>query len=176
MTSFDALPGADDGDRPPPGKAGRLLAVDAGLKTGLALFDGTGRVLWARSQNFGARARLRRAANVFIRGLPGLTAVAVEGGGPMATPWLHEAERLGLRTLQTHADRWRRELLRPRDRESGKVAKAAADELARRVLAWSGAPRPTSLRHDAAEAVLVGLWAARSLGLLDAFPPELRIP
>ena len=39
---------------------------------------------------------------------------------------------------------------------------------------WSAAPRPTSLRHDAAEAVLVGLWGALHVGLLDGMPPELR--
>ncbi|MBC8076709.1 MAG: hypothetical protein H7Y32_11595, partial [Chloroflexales bacterium] len=45
---------------------------------------------------------------------------------------------------------------------------------ARRVIAWAGAPRPTSLRHDAAEAILIGLWGALEVGWLPALPPELR--
>jgi hypothetical protein len=46
--------------------------------------------------------------------------------------------------------------------------------LARRVIDWSAAPRPTSLRHDAAEAILVGFWGALHVGLLAHVPPELR--
>ena len=43
-------------------------------------------------------------------------------------------------------------------------------ELARRVIEWCGAPRPTSLRHDAAEAILIGLWGVLELGWVDALP------
>jgi hypothetical protein len=55
---------------------------------------------------------------------------------------------------------WRKSLLLPYQRRSGADAKAAADGLARDVIDRSGAKRPTSLRHDAAEAILVGAWAA----------------
>ena len=47
-------------------------------------------------------------------------------------------------------------------------------DAARRIIEWSGAPRPTSLRHDAAEAVLIGFWGVLEVGWLDAVPPELR--
>jgi hypothetical protein len=50
---------------------------------------------------------------------------------------------------------------------STRVAKRTAAEVARRIIEWSGAPRPTSLRHDAAEAILIGLWGAIVLGWLD---------
>jgi len=30
--------------------------------------------------------------------------------------------------------------------------------------------RPTSLRHDAAEAVLIGLWGVVAVGLLPGYP------
>jgi hypothetical protein len=45
--------------------------------------------------------------------------------------------------------------------------------LARRVIAWSEARRPTSLRHDAAEAILTGLWGVLEVGWLDSLPEEL---
>jgi hypothetical protein len=49
--------------------------------------------------------------------------------------------------------------------------KREADAIARRVIAWSGAPRPTSLRHDAAEAILIGLWGVIDAGWLEGPPP-----
>jgi hypothetical protein len=42
------------------------------------------------------------------------------------------------------------------------------------VIEWSGITRPTSLRHDAAEAILIGLWGVLEAGWLPALPPELR--
>ncbi|WP_218830450.1 hypothetical protein [Rubrivirga marina] len=66
---------------------------------------------------------------------------------------------------------WRRALLLPREQRSGTDAKDAADGLARAVIEWSGAPRPKgSLRHDAAEAIAVGLWGVIDAGWLDGVP------
>jgi hypothetical protein len=64
--------------------------------------------------------------------------------------------------------------LSPRQRRSGVEAKKSADDVARRVIEWSAARRPTSLRHDAAEAILAGLWGALQVGLLDELPAMLR--
>ena len=58
--------------------------------------------------------------------------------------------------------------LLPREQRSATLAKRAAGTVARRVIAWSGAPRPTSLRHDAAEAILIGLWGVMALGWISA--------
>ena len=33
---------------------------------------------------------------------------------------------------------------------------------------------PTALRHDTAEAILLGLWAVVELGWLERIPPEVR--
>lgn len=84
-----------------------LLAVDVGVRTGIALYGGDGRLRWYRSHNLGSANRLKRALPTLI------------GDG----------------TGVTHA---------------------------------------TSLRHDAAEAILVGLWGALDLGWLTAIPPGLR--
>jgi len=50
-----------------------------------------------------------------------------------------------------------------------------ADGIARRVVEWSETSRPTSLRHDAAEAILIGLWGVIDVGWLTAVPPALGL-
>lgn len=148
--------------------------MDVGVRAGLALYGDDGRVIWYRSRNFGSTARLRRAAPVVLGDIPGLAYVALEGGGVVADIWEREAERLAATVIRVSAEEWRAELLYPREQRTGVQAKQHADALARRVIAWSGAPRPTSLTHDAAEAVLVGLWASVSIGWLDAIPAAVR--
>jgi hypothetical protein len=151
-----------------------LLAVDLGVRTGLALFGRDGRLRWYRSQNFGSAARLRRGAPAVLDEATGLARVVVEGGGPLAAIWEREAARRSLHVRRVSAERWRELLLLPREQRSGVQAKQTAGLLARHVIEWSGAARPTSLRHDAAEAVLVGLWGVIEVGWLEAPPAELR--
>ncbi|MBO6573950.1 MAG: hypothetical protein JJ896_00915 [Rhodothermales bacterium] len=150
-----------------------LLAVDLGLRTGLAAYGPDGRLLWYRSRNYGSRSRLRSAAASLLREYRETTHLVVEGGGDLAVPWQKAAERAGVVPQFLDAHTWRTVLLLPREQRSGALAKQAADRLARKVIAWSGATRPTSLRHDAAEAILVGLWAVLDLGWLSRLPAEL---
>ena len=151
-----------------------LLAVDLGVRTGLALYGADGRLRWYRSQNYGAPARLRRGAHGLLRNQPRVERLVLEGGGPLAELWAKEGLRRGLRVETVDAQTWRRVLLYERERRSGADAKATADALARRVIEWSGAARPTSLRHDAAEAILVGLWGVLRAGWLERVPDALR--
>lgn len=151
-----------------------LLAVDLGVRTGLALFGRDGRVRWYRSQNFGTAARLRRGVPAVLESERQLSRVVIEGGGSLAKIWEGEADRRGIVVRRVSAERWRELLLLPREQRSGVQAKQTADLLARRVIEWSGAPRPTSLRHDAAEAVLVGVWGVIDAGWLAAPPADLR--
>ena len=151
-----------------------LLAVDLGLRTGLALYGRDGRLVRYRSQNLGTKARLRRAAAGVLRDHAGVERLVLEGGGDIADIWKGAAERAGLRVCVIDAGVWRRALLLPRERRSGADAKGAADGLARAVIEWSGAKRPTGpLRHDAAEAVAVGLWGVLDAGWIDAVPDEV---
>ena len=151
-----------------------LLAVDLGLRTGLALFGEDGRLLWYRSSNFGSRPRLRKAAYSVLNEAEGVAVVTIEGGGDLALPWISEIERRGLRTLQINAERWRTSLLLSRHQRHGLDAKRHADTLARKIIDWSGAKKPTSLKHDAAEAICIGFWAVLHLRWLDDMPVELR--
>jgi len=151
-----------------------LLAVDLGLRTGFALYDQDGRLCWYRSQNFGSKSRLRRAAYNMLADLPDLAWLIIEGGGTLTDAWQKEAIRQDVAMRQISAELWRAALLYPREQRSGSRAKQSADELARRVIDWSGAPRPTSLRHDAAEAILIGLWGVIEVGWLSEMPAEIR--
>ncbi|HEX6042165.1 hypothetical protein [Longimicrobium sp.] len=153
---------------------GSLLAVDLGLRTGLALFGADGRLRWYRSQNFGTATRLRRAVHGLLRENPEVRWLVLEGGGNLAEIWTREGEKLGLAVIRIPAERWREQLLYTREQRTGAQAKHHAGDLARRVIDWSAAPRPTSLRHDAAEAILVGFWGVLHVGLLEQVPAELR--
>ncbi len=153
---------------------GCLLAVDVGLRTGLALFGADGRLQWYRSQHFARVGGLKRRAYSLLQELNPLSWLVLEGGGPAAEVWIREAGRRELELLQIQAQEWRTVLLYKREQRSGEQAKAHAIELARRIIAWSGAPRPTSLRHDAAEAICIGFWGLLHLGVLQAMPSELE--
>lgn len=153
---------------------GLLLAVDLGLKTGLALYNRTGRLVWYRSRNFGTADRLRRAICHLFTEMNAPEILVIEGGGPLADIWTREAARRNIAVRRIGADQWRKELLYPRQQRTGPQAKRFADPLARRVIEWSDAPRPTSLRHDAAEAILIGLWGVLQAGWLPTLPDALR--
>ena len=150
-----------------------LLAVDLGLKTGLALYGVDGRLRWYRSKNFGTASRLKRGVYSILAELPDLAHLVIEGGGPLAEIWAREAERRVVAAHRVSAEIWRQELLLARERRTADLAKQSADTLARRVIDWSAAPRPTSLRHDAAEAILIGLWGVLAVGWLERLPAEL---
>ena len=173
-----ALPLPDDYATLPPGADDEhrraLLAVDLGLHTGLAMYRGDGRLGWYRSQHFRSAATLRRAARAILASIAGLHTVVIEGGGRLADVWEREGTRLGLRVRRVSAETWREQLLLGREQRTGRAAKQHAGELARRVIAWSDAARPTALRHDAAEAILVGLWAALDMGWLGRVPESVR--
>jgi hypothetical protein len=154
-----------------------LLAIDLGVKAGLALYGDDGRLRWARSHNFGSAARLRRAAATILREHHDLEVLILEGDRALAEIWCKSAQRQGI--LEHHligAETWRDLFLHARERRSGALAKDAADPLARAVIAWSGAPRPTGpLRHDAAEAILIGLWGVITRGWLTDLPEPLQL-
>ena len=151
-----------------------LLAVDLGIKTGLALFGHDGRLRWYRSHNFGTVARLRRGVQGVLSGIPHLAWLVLEGGGALAEIWERAAARSGVLVQQISAETWRRQFLYPREQRRGVQAKETAEVLARRVIAWSQVRRPTALRDDTAEAILIGLWGVLAVGWLPHLPDELR--
>lgn len=151
-----------------------LLGVDLGLRTGVALYGEDGRLRRYWSRHFGSMGQFRRGVAGIIEEQAELGWLVIEGGGPLALVWQREAERRGVRVRQISAEHWRTALLYGREQRSGAQAKGSADTLARRVIAWSGAARPTTLRHDTAEAIMIGLWGVLEVGWLAALPAEIR--
>ena len=113
---------------------------------------------------------MRRGIYTILNENPNLQYLVMEGSGPYAVLWRKEAERRNIEVMQVSAEAWRPHLLLDREQRTGATAKAHADRLARTIIAWSAAPTPTSLRHDAAEAILIGLWAVLEIGWLTQNP------
>lgn len=126
------------------------------------------------STNFGSLSRLKRAAYGVVADVGPLEHLYLEGDRTLAEVWSKVAERRGVPTKLVSAETWRSRLLYPREQRSGHEAKRNADHLARAVIAWSGVRRPSSLRHDAAEAILLGLYGVIDRGWLTELPCELR--
>jgi len=150
-----------------------LLAVDVGVRTGLACWGDDARLRWYRSHNLGSAARLRRAIPGLLDAVPDLAHLVLEGGGPLVETWRGAADKRALEVTVVSAETWRALFLLPREQRDGPTAKQVAGRLARRAITWGGARQPTSLTHDAAEAVLVGLWGLLAAGWLREVPGEL---
>lgn len=152
-----------------------LLAIDVGLKTGLAFYGEDGKLISYRSQNFGSRARLKKGAASLLRQHRGLTHLVIEGSGTLADVWKQAGVRADLRMHVLSAKVWREQLLFSREQRNGASAKHHSDAIARAIISWSGAPTPKGpLRHDTAEAICVGLWGVLEAGLLEEIPSKLR--
>ncbi len=151
-----------------------LLAVDVGLRTGLAFYNFRGKLEWYRSKQFGNANQLRRAIFGLLEEHEDIEYLVIEGGGKYANPWQRAAQKRDLICIAISAETWRKDLLYPREQRSGSDAKRKAMQLALDVINWSGAPKPTSLRHDTAEAILIGLWGVVDVGLLAELPASLK--
>lgn len=147
-----------------------LLAVDLGLRSGLAQYRADGRLVMYRSTHFGTLPRLKKGVPGIFRSLAPIGHVVVEGDRFLGEVWQKSARNVGATFRHVRPEEWRMELLLPRKQRSGKAAKNEADVLARKVIEWSDLKRPTSLRHDAAEAILIGLWAVLELEWLSESP------
>lgn len=141
-----------------------LLAVDLGVKTGLALYRSDGKLVWFRSQNFGNAARLRKAIPAILTADDEINFLAVEGGGPLFKIWENEAQRRNIEIIHTMADEWRPDILLLREQRHGVSAKNNAIIYAHKIIQKLADYRATSLTDDAAEAILIGLWALSRLG------------
>jgi hypothetical protein len=140
-----------------------LLAIDLGVKTGLAMYSSDGRLLWYRSHNYGNKARLKKAIPTILSE-DDLRYIVIEGGGPLLKMWTQEADRKNIETIPTMANDWRQEILFAREQRKGKDAKHNAVIYARHVIEHLAENRATSLTNDAAEAILIGLWGMLKVG------------
>lgn len=157
-------------------KNNHLLAIDLGLRGGMALFGQDGRLRWYRSQHFGSVTQLRRAATHIIGETQNLQWILSEGDYSLAAVWERVAMKQQVRVQRVSAQAWRGDLLDGSERQSTADTKKNAVAMARRIIDWSDLAQPASLRHDAAEAILIGLWGVMQVGWLDALPEPLRAP
>lgn len=153
-----------------------LLAVDLGLRTGLAYYDETGSLWRYASTHFANREQLKRGVWRLVQEPATLDILVVEGDANLGEIWRKAGEKRGARFCAVRPEQWRERLLLSRAQRDGPSAKASAGALARAVIAWSGAKRPTSLRHDAAEAIAIGLYGVLEAGWLQALPRALWPP
>jgi hypothetical protein len=165
--SDGASPGSDgdDGD----GATPSLLAVDLGLTAGFAVYGSDGRLRSFRSQNFGKRSRFKAAAWGIAAECEELACVVVEGDRSLASIWEKIAARRDARFEWIDASVWRERLLHRRERRSGAQAKEHAIERARQIVDASECPG-RDLRHDTAEAILIGMWGVLEMGWREESP------
>src|SRR5215207_7385249 len=96
-----------------------LLAVDLGVRTGLAAYGDHGRLRWYRSHSFGGAQRLRRAVPSLLATEPDTARVVIEGGGPLERIWRAEAEARAMTVQRISAEDWRVLFLLPREQRTG---------------------------------------------------------
>lgn len=156
------------------GEKSRFIGIDLGLATAFAIYNRDGRLEGVRSRRFQSKDALRAAAASILDEIPHVHSVVVEGGGDLAESWQKAAAHRGIHLRTVHAGEWRRMFLYERERRDGAQAKAHALKLAAQVVEWSETKGMTAqLGHDAAEAILVGLFGVVEAGWLKD-PPRFR--
>lgn len=156
------------------GEKSSFVGVDLGLATAFSVYDRDGRLTGVRSRRFGSKDALRAAAGAILDEIPHVHSVIIEGGGDLAESWQRAAVHRGIHLRIVQASEWRRMFLYERERRDGAQAKTHAVKLAAQVIEWSATKGVTAqLGHDAAEAVLVGLFGVVEAGWLKD-PPRLR--
>jgi hypothetical protein len=140
---------------------GRLLAIDLGLHSGLALFDmADGTLIDWRTHTFPDRTRFKAGVHALVeRQGRMLDAVVAEGDPKIARVWAKELRKLGLVLEVVSAEDWRRDVLLPRERRDRSAARAGAVRHAERIIAESDAGRTAQCTPEAAEAICLGRWA-----------------
>ena len=147
-----------------------LLSADLGVKTGMALFSSEPRLIWYRSQNYGNKNRLKTDVHNILKDFSPSDIILVEGGGELLKIWKNEAVKKRMEFIQVYAEDWREDLLFKRQFKDGLSAKKHATNLAMKVVNLYSQKKPLPMIHDAAEAILAGLWGIHTKGWISGFP------
>lgn len=138
-----------------------ILAIDLGLRTGVAVWDDTARLRTWQTIRFRSPRALQQGVRTVVRDLDDDVVFAVtEGDLDLARPWDRALTARGIRVLHVQAHQWRRDVFADQPDLDGKAAKRAALALARRLIREHAARGVPHLKHDAAEAICLGYWAA----------------
>jgi hypothetical protein len=148
----------------------RVLAIDLGLRTGLACFDidddtGLDCLQWFRSQHYADVPTLKRAVSGVLYEAAGahvLSAVVMEGDLRLGDVWRKLAVKRGAHVMRVAPETWRADMLLPSQQRNGESAKHHAHTIARDAIERGVAPRPrTPINDDVAEAIAIGVWWAQ---------------
>jgi hypothetical protein len=149
---------------------GLLLSVDMGLRTGFAVYGPNGDLRTHSNRQFSSMVELRESIPSLIETFGGgsLQHLYLEGDIPLCEAWTSAVQQChnGIQSIvKVEPSSWRDDLLTPRERQTGKDAKAAARLISRQIMWKSGLPIPNGpLDTDEAEAILIGFWAVCQLG------------
>ena len=175
--SLDALVLAEkDGDDSSEESEHRcLLAVDLGLRTGTAVFDGNGTVLAVETWRFHDPESLDLGLTEILT-THNITHVVIEGEDrKLFYIWRRAIAKFeGVQLARVVADDWRRMLLSKKEMRDARKAKSAAGLIAKQVLKHNEELRDKKLSSDAAEALLVGRYAVRVLGWVSSKEPSVK--
>ncbi len=131
------------------------------------MFNSNADLLWYKSQNFGNKARLRKAIPWILKQEDEIDYIVIEGGGPLRKLWDTQLEKRNINIMHIMAEDWRRELLFNREQRKGKKAKKFAIQFAENFLMKIGSKKTSELNVNAAEAILIGIWAMKKLGWIN---------
>lgn len=154
-----------------------LLGVDLGLRTGLALYSDEGKLLFTRCRQLKSNRALKSAVHAWLKECDDLAFVFVEGDKRLGDIWQKEANKLRADTFRVAPETWRPHFFYPREMSDKHRAKEHAERYAALAIEKLAVQKPTSLRTDAAEAILIGLYGLKKVGwVTDELGAYLRQP
>jgi hypothetical protein len=131
-------------------------------------------MLWFKSQNFGNKARLKKAIPWILNLEDEIDYIVIEGGGPLRKLWDAQLEKRNISVMNIMAEDWRKDLLLDREQRKGKNAKAYAIRYAENYLTKTALKKTSELNVNAAEAILIGIWAMKKLGWINNIQHLIR--
>ena len=140
-----------------------LLSIDLGLRFGWSCYDQKGRLVAYGSHHCGQANKLKNIAYTSLRALPIGSLLIVEGNSELYKYWHKTAQKFQIPIRQIYAENWRSDCLNHKEQADGKSAKEAAIRIAKTLIKSQSGQGPHNLRHDAAEACLMGWWGLKEI-------------
>eukprot|EP00977_Amphora_coffeiformis_P010427 scaffold2438_cov167-Amphora_coffeaeformis.AAC.3 len=165
-----------------------LVAVDLGLRTGLALYSDDGRLLEYEQAVFETADELKANCLQLMADWEAkyqgrdekschITHVAVEGAdASLRHVWRNIVEdHLHCELLLVKPEEWRADLLLSKEKASGEAAKEASRLIARQLVAdYGGRLHAGKFSTDVAESILLGYHVSRRLEWIPRKEPGVR--